>query len=88
VDVLLFGVYTRVMVMVTYMAAYVLKWQAPRFSVSMGGNVGPDVSALQGLLVIPLRNALVWVVFAVVAGMIIGGITLYAKTKKPAAPPA
>ncbi len=87
-DILLFGVYTRLMVMVTYMAAYLLKWQAPRFSLSMGGNVGPDVSAVQGLLVIPARNALIWVLFILVVGMIIGSITLLVRKRKPAAPPA
>ncbi len=87
-DILLFGVYTRLMVMVTYMAAYLLKWQAPRFSLSMGGNVGPDVSSIQGLLVIPARNALIWVLFVAVAGMIIGGITLQVLKRKAAAPPA
>ncbi len=87
-DILLFGVYTRLMVMVTYMAAYLLKWPAPRFSSSMGGNVGADVSAIQGLLVIPARNALIWVLFVVVVGMIIGSITLLVRKRKPAAPSA
>jgi hypothetical protein len=82
----LFTVYTRIMVMVTYMMAYILKWQAPRFSMQMGGNVGPGVGPLMGLLVIPARNALIWVVMATVLGMIIGGIVLFAKRKT--APPA
>ena len=83
---LLFGVYTRLMVMATYMMAYLLKWQAPRFSTKMGGNVGPDVGALQGLLLIPVRNALIWIVTATVVGMIIGGAVLFAKRK--GTPPA
>lgn len=83
---LLFGVYTRLMVMASYMLAFLFKWQAPRFSLKMGGNVGPDVSALQGLLVIPARNALIWIVMATVLGMIIGGIVLF--TKRKPAPPA
>jgi hypothetical protein len=74
------------MVMVTYMIAYQLNWQAPRFSTKMGGNVGPDVSALQGLLVVPVRNALIWIVTILVVGMIIGGGVLFAKRK--ASPPA
>ena len=82
---LLFGVYTRLMVMASYMLAFLFKWQAPRFSLKMGGNVGPDVSALQGLLVIPVRNALIWIVMATVLGMIIGGIILFRK-RKPAPP--
>jgi hypothetical protein len=82
---LLFGVYTRLMVMASYMLAFLFQWQAPRFSLKMGGNVGPDVSALQGLLVIPARNALIWIVMATVLGMIIGGIILFRK-RKPAPP--
>jgi hypothetical protein len=83
---LLFGVFTRLMVMATYMMAYLLKWQAPRFSMKMGGNVGPDVGMLQGLLLVPVRNALIWIVTATVVGMIIGGAILFAKRK--GTPPA
>lgn len=75
-DVLLFGVYTRLMVMLTYMIAYFLKWKAPRFSASQGGVVGDNVTPLMGLLVIPARNAVYWIIFAVIVGMILGGITL------------
>ncbi len=81
----LFAVYTRLMVMATYMVAYLLKWQAPRFSIKMGGNVGPEVGGLQGLALIPARNALIWIVMATVVGMIIGGIVLVAK-RKPSPP--
>ena len=83
----LFAVYTRLMVMVTYWAAYQYQWQAPRFSAAEGGNVGPDVSPLQGFLIIPVRNALILVVLVIVLGMIIGGITLTLK-KKATAPAA
>ena len=41
-DVVLFGIYTRLMVMVTYMLAYFLKWKVPRFSTRLGGNVGEE----------------------------------------------
>ena len=46
-----FGIYTRVMVMLTYMLAYLLHWQAPRFSASGGGNVGENVSFVTGFSV-------------------------------------
>ncbi len=75
-NVTLFGIYTRLMVMVTYMAAYQFGWAAPRFGSKMGGNVGPDITPLQGYLIIPGRNLLVWVVIVAVIGMVIGGITL------------
>ena len=85
-DVLLFAVWTRLMVMATYMIAYFLKWNAPRFSVKMGGNVGENVSFLSGFVFIPVRNALIWIVMATVVGMILGGITL--AIAKKSAPPA
>jgi hypothetical protein len=84
-DVFLFALYTRLMVMVSYMAAYRFQWPAPRFSTGMGGNVGPDVDPLSGLLWIPGRNALIWVISATLLGMIVGGITLLAKRRAAAA---
>ena len=80
-NVVLFALYTRLMVMVSYMAAYAFQWRAPRFSAAMGGNVGPDVGPLSGVLIIPVRNALIWVVGATIIGMIIGGITLMLRRK-------
>jgi len=80
-----FALYTRLMVMATYMLAYLFQWQAPRFSLAMGGNVGPGITPLAGLLWIPARNAAIWVVFATLIGMIIGGITLRLKRKAAAA---
>lgn len=81
-DLLLFAVYTRLMVLVTYVAAYAFRWQAPRFQADQGGNVGADIDAVQGMLVIPLRNAAAWVLFVTILGVIIGGITLKIR-KKP-----
>ena len=81
---MLFGIYTRLMVMLTYMAAYRFSWPAPRFSGNMGGNVGPNISPVQGYLIIPGRNALIWIVMAMVVGMIIGGITLWLRRRSTA----
>lgn len=75
-DVLLFSVYTRLMVMITYVIAYFFRWNAPRFTPKEGGNVGPSIGLLQGILLIPVRNFVFWVVMATVVGMVIGGITL------------
>ncbi len=72
----LYTTYTRLMVLPTYWLAYALQWGAVRFSLNMGGVVGEGVTPLNGYLVIPVRNALVWIVFATVLGMIIGGVTL------------
>ncbi len=71
---LLFVFCTRLMVLVSYQLAYLLDWTAPRFQFNQGGVVG--ASALQGLLVIPVRNLIIWVVAAAVVGMIIGSIVL------------
>jgi hypothetical protein len=70
-DVLLFGVYTRLMVMVTYMLASVLRWPAPRFSTKLG-----DIGFVNGFVFIPVRNAVVWVAFATLVGLAVGGITI------------
>ena len=79
-DVFFFAIYTRVMVMVTYMLAYAFQWKAPRFAYP-GGNVGDNVGVWTGIFGIPLRNVLIWVVMATVIGMIIGSITLLLKRK-------
>lgn len=82
-DVVLFAVYTRVMVAITYMLAYYLRWDASRFSEKQGGTVGDSITVLQGLLLIPLRNVFFWIVMATVLGIIIGSITLAVKRKPP-----
>jgi hypothetical protein len=80
-DVLLFGVFTRLMVMVTYMLAYALRWSAPRFV-----NVERDF--VQGFFLIPIGAALIWILMATAIGMIIGSIVFLVKRKKPAPAPA
>lgn len=82
--VLQFTLYTRLMIMVTYMLAYGLDWRAFRFSVEGGGGVGHD-SALQGIFVIPLINLVVIVVGGTIIGMILGSVTLLIKRRTIAA---
>jgi hypothetical protein len=79
-DVLLFVLCTRVMVMITYVLAYVYSWKPSRFAYP-GGTVGENVSVWTGILFIPLRNLLIWIVMATILGMIIGSITLLLKRK-------
>jgi hypothetical protein len=79
-DVLLFAVYTRLMVMVTYMLAYVFQWNPVRFKYP-AGTVGQNVSVWEGIVVIPARNVLIWVAIACVLGAVIGSITLLLKRK-------
>ena len=85
---LLFSVYTRLMVMPTYWLAYGLGWAAPRFSLAMGGVVGEGVTPLQGYIWYPARNALVWIVFAVALGMILGAVTLFIRRRGAKSPEA
>ncbi len=78
----LYTVYARLMVMLTYWLAYALQWQSPRFLAGeQGGNVGEGISALQGYLVIPVRNAIVWIVMATIVGMALGSILLVIKRR-------
>ena len=78
-DLLLYTVYTRLMVLVTYWSAYLWQWQSPRFLITQGGNVGDDIGLLQGYLVIPVRNAAVWMVMAMVIGLVLGYVLLLIK---------
>ncbi|HTY63836.1 MAG TPA: hypothetical protein VMG30_16430 [Acidobacteriota bacterium] len=84
-DLVLFALYTRAMVMVTYMLAYIFRWKPHRFAYP-GGNVGENVGVWTGLLLIPVRNVFIWVVMATILGTIIGSITLLLKRK--GSPPA
>jgi hypothetical protein len=86
-DVLLFVLCTRLMVMITYMLAYVLSWKPNRFAYP-GGTVGENVSVWSGIVFIPLRNLLIWIVMATILGMIIGSITLLLKRKGSSPAPA
>jgi len=75
-SVALFAIYTRLMVMPTYCLAYMFQWTAPRFSLTRDRVVGEGVSPLDGYLIIPVRNALVWAAIATIVGAVIGSITL------------
>lgn len=81
----LYAIFVRLMVWPTYALAYVLGWQAPRFSVARGGVVGGDISTFEGIVLIPLRNLAFWVIAATIIGMITGGIALAVKKKRVAA---
>ena len=78
--VFFFTLYTRLMVMVTYMLAYSLGWSASRFSVEGGGGVGAE-SALQGMLITPVGNLVLAVIVLSIIGMILGSFTLFIKRR-------
>ena len=77
-NVLLFVLCTRLMVMITYMLAYIFSWKASRFAFP-AGTVGENVSVWAGMFFIPLRLLLIWIVIATILGMLIGSITLLLK---------
>ncbi|MBN1567146.1 MAG: hypothetical protein JXA73_04830 [Acidobacteria bacterium] len=79
-DVVLFALCTRVMVMITCMLAYIFRWEQSHYY--PGGNVGENVGAWTGLVIIPVRNLVIWVVMATIVGMIVGSITLLLKRKQ------
>jgi hypothetical protein len=79
-DIVLFALCTRVMVMITYMLAYIFRWKPSRFKYP-GGNVGENVGIWTGLFFIPVRNVIIWVIMATILGMFIGSITLLLKRK-------
>ena len=78
-DLFLYSLYTRLMVLVTYWMAYLWQWQSPRFLITQGGNVGENIGPFEGYLLIPGRNLVVWVVMAMVVGMVLGSLLLLIK---------
>ena len=81
-----FVVLSRVLVALTYMAAYALSWRAPRFLVEGGGVVGEGVTPLSGYLLIPLQNLVLTSIAVTVIGMLLGGIVIAVMRKRaPAA---
>ena len=77
----LFTALARAMVIPTYWLAYYFQWTAPRFSVAMGGNVGPNVTPFLGYVGIPLGAAIVWILVSLVVGGGLGSIVIKMKRK-------
>ncbi len=77
--VVVYGVCARLMVAVSYSLAYVFVWSAPRFS--GGGVVGEEVTALQGLLLMPAFNLVPGLIMAIGAGLLVGPATLAIRRK-------
>lgn len=72
-----YGVGARLMVAISYSLAYALDWSAPRF----GAPDGEEVTALQGLLLAPLSNFVLGLIMVVVAGLVVGPVTLAIRRK-------
>ena len=79
--VVLYALFTRLMVLVSYSLAYVFQWSAPRFSVEGGGVVGEGVTPLQGLFLTPASNQVFWVIGGVVMGILLGSASLAARSR-------
>ncbi len=77
--IVIYGVCARLMVAVSYSLAYVFAWSAPRFS--GGGVVGEEVTALQGLLLMPAFNLVPGLIMAIGAGLLVGPATLAIRRK-------
>ncbi len=77
--IVVYGVCARLMVAVSYSLAYVFAWSAPRFS--GGGVVGEEVTALQGLLLMPAFNLVPGLIMAIGAGLLVGPATLAIRRK-------
>ncbi len=77
--IVVYGVCARLMVAVSYSLAYVFAWSAPRFS--GGGVVGEEVTALQGLLLMPAFNLVPGVIMAIGVGLLVGPATLAIRRK-------
>jgi len=77
--IVVYGVCARLMVALSYSLAYVFAWSAPRFS--GGGVVGEEVTALQGLLLMPAFNLVPGLIMAIGAGLLVGPATLAIRRK-------
>ncbi len=77
--IVLYGVCARLMVAVSYSLAYVFAWSAPRFS--GGGVVGEEVTALQGIVLMPAFNLVPGLIMAIGAGLLVGPATLAIRRK-------
>ena len=74
-----YGVCARLMVAVSYSLAYVFGWSAPRFS--GGGIVGEEVTALQGLLLLPAFNMVPGLIMTIGSGLLVGPAVLAIRRK-------
>ena len=81
-SVLLFAVLARLMVVPTYWLAYVYQWADPRFSESASGVVGPDITAIQAYVLVPLGLTLSWVIGAMIIGGGLGSILIAVRRRK------
>lgn len=80
-NVAIYSAAVRLMIVPTYWLAYIYQWPAPRFAISNGGVVGPDVTPLQAFVLTPLLAVVAWVVFSLVIGGGIGSAIIALKRR-------
>jgi len=77
-QIAVFVVVTRIMVLPTYWAGRIFHWTNSRFN----GTWGPGVDAFRGFVGVPLVTAAIWVVISIVVGGTLGSIVLAVTRKK------
>jgi len=72
----LYATLARALVIPTYWLAYIYQWQIPRFLVSQGGVVGPNVSPFRAFVGVPLVAGIAWVIGSLIIGGFLGSIVI------------
>ena len=72
----LYAALARGLVIPTYWLAYIYQWQTPRFLVSQGGVVGPNVGPFRAFVGVPLVAGIAWVIGSLIIGGTVGSIII------------
>ena len=75
-SIALYATLARAFVIPTYWLAYIYQWQTPRFLVSQGGVVGPNVSPFRAFVGVPLVAGIAWVIGSLIIGGFLGSIVI------------
>jgi hypothetical protein len=82
-SITLYAALARSLVIPTYWLAYIYQWQIPRFLVSQGGVVGPDVTPLRAYVGVPLAAGIAWVIGSIIIGGTFGSVIILVMRRKP-----
>jgi hypothetical protein len=75
-SVVLYATLARALVIPTYWLAYIYQWHIPRFLVSQGGVVGPNVGPFRAFVGVPLVAGVAWVIGSLIIGGTLGSIVI------------
>jgi len=81
-SIALYAALARALVIPTYWLAYIYQWQIPRFLVSQGGVVGPNVGPFRAFVGVPLAAGIAWVIGSLIIGGTLGLIVIAIKKPK------